>query len=284
MRNLGVSGDGFTFPLVIKACTSMGDSKLCKAIHGHVLVSGYQFNLHVGNDLINGYGKMGLMEDAIMVFDKMSHRNHVSWNTMFSGFAHNFDCDGAVKKFGLMQREGVEPHLLTWTSFISVHKRCGLHDRVIELFRDMRGRMNCSTGEVIAVVLSSCAELDKFQMSKEIHGYVISGGFQDYMFVQNSLISVYGKNGNIEEARSLFMEIKIKNLVSWNALISSFADAGYCDDAQEIFSQLVNLDDQKLRPNVVSFSAVIGGFAAKQRENECLEVFREMLLSRFIKF
>ncbi|RZC49747.1 hypothetical protein C5167_018171 [Papaver somniferum] len=54
MRNSGVSSDGFTFPLVIKACTSMGDSKLCKAIHGHVLVSGYQFNLHGGNDLING--------------------------------------------------------------------------------------------------------------------------------------------------------------------------------------------------------------------------------------
>ncbi|KAI3878358.1 hypothetical protein MKX03_021818 [Papaver bracteatum] len=266
MRNSGVSGDGFTFPLVIKACCSIGDSKLCKAIHGHLLVSGYKFNLHVGNDLIHGYGKMGLIEDAIKVFDKMSYRNNVSRNTMFSGFAHNFDCDGAVKMFRLMEREGVEPHLLTWT--------------VIELFRDMRGKMNCSTGEVIAVVLSSCAELDKFQMAKEIHGYVISGGFQDYMFVQNSLISVYGKNGNVEEARNLFMEIKTKNLVSWNALISSFADAGFCDEAQEIFSQLVNLDDWRLRPNVVSFSAVIGGFAAKQRESECFEVFREMLLSR----
>ncbi|RZC49748.1 hypothetical protein C5167_018170 [Papaver somniferum] len=140
--------------------------------------------------------------------------------------------------------------------------------------------MNCSTGEVIAVVLSSCAELDKFQMAKEIHGYVISDGFQDYMFVQNSLISVYGKNGNVEEARNLFMEIKTKNIVSWNALISSFAGACFCDEAQEIFSQLVNLDDWKLRPSVVSFSAVVGGFAAKQRENECFEVFREMLLSR----
>ncbi|XP_026449336.1 putative pentatricopeptide repeat-containing protein At1g17630 [Papaver somniferum] len=277
MRNSGVSSDGFTFPLVIKACTSVGDSKLCKAIHGHVLVSGYQFNLHVGNDLIHGYGKMGLMDDAITVFDKMSHRNHVSWNTMFSGFAHNFDCDGAVKMFRLMERDGLEPHLLTWTSFISVHKRCGLHGRVIELFRDMRGKMNCSTGEVIAVVLSSCAELDKFQMAKEIHGYVISGGFQDYMFVQNSLISVYGKNGNVEEARNLFMEIKIKNLVSWNALISSFADAGFSDEAHKTFSQLVNIHDGKLRPNVVSFSAVIGGFAAKRKENECFAVFREML-------
>ncbi|KAI3944207.1 hypothetical protein MKW98_016437 [Papaver atlanticum] len=276
MRNSGVFSDGFTFPLVIKVCTS-GDSKLCRDIHGHVLVLGYQYNLHVGKDLINGYGKMGLMEDAIKVFDKMSHRNHISWNTMFSGFAHNFDCDGSVKMFGSMEREGVEPHLLTWTSFMSVHKRCGLHDRVIELFRESRGKMNCSTGEVIAVVLSSCAEFDKFQMAKEIHGYVISGGFQDYMFVQNSLISVYGKNENVEEARNLFMQTKMKNLVSWNALISSFADAGSCDEAHKTFSQLVNIDDRKLRPNVVSFSAVIGGFAVKRKQNECFAVFREML-------
>ncbi|MCL7046117.1 hypothetical protein MKW94_004811, partial [Papaver nudicaule] len=39
MRNSGVSSDKFTFPIVIKACLEINDSKLLKSIHGHVLSS-----------------------------------------------------------------------------------------------------------------------------------------------------------------------------------------------------------------------------------------------------
>ncbi|OVA08162.1 Pentatricopeptide repeat [Macleaya cordata] len=276
MQNQGVSPDGFTFPLVIRACSSMGNSELCKTVHSHVVVLGFQFHLHVGNELIGLYGKIGYMDYAMKVFDKMPQRSYISWNSMISGFAQNFDCDGAVKMFGWMESEGLEPNLVTWTSYLSAHKRCGRHEEVMGLFREMRVRKNGATAEAVSVVLSACADLDAFQMGKVIHGYVINGGFQDYMVVKNSLICVYGGHGNTKEARMLFSEIAIKNLVSWNAFISSFANAGLCDEAHEALLRLEN-SDTKMRPNVISYSAVIGGFSSKGRGNECLEVFRKML-------
>ena len=64
MRKLGVSADGFTFPLVIRACALMGSRKLCRRVHGHVVEMGFQWNLHVGNELMGMYGKIGRMDNA----------------------------------------------------------------------------------------------------------------------------------------------------------------------------------------------------------------------------
>ncbi|XP_042516785.1 putative pentatricopeptide repeat-containing protein At1g17630, partial [Macadamia integrifolia] len=276
MCSLGIFPDGFTFPLVVRACASLGNSKLCKIMHAHVVLSGFQFHLHVANELMGMYAKIGKMCFGRKLFDRMPHKSSTSWNTIVSGFALNFDCDGALEIIGMMEEEGLEPNLVTWTSLLSAHARCGKHEEVLGLFGDMRMRKNGATAEAIAVVLSVCAYFDAFSKGKEIHGYVIKGGFEDYVFVKNSLICVYGKHGNTEAAKKLFSEIKIKNLVTWNALISSFAEAGFCDEASKIFSQLENTKDQLMRPDVVTWSALIGGFSLKGQADKSLEFFRQM--------
>ncbi|KAF8388807.1 hypothetical protein HHK36_025487 [Tetracentron sinense] len=176
-----------------------------------------------------------------------------------------------------MEMEGLEPNPVTWTSLLSAHSRCGQQAVALRLFGDMKMRGVGATGEAVAVILSVCADLDAFDEAKAIHGYVVTGGFQDYMFVKNSLICMYGKHGNTEDAKFLFSKMKSRNLVSWNSLISCFADAGLCDEAFEVFLQLEKSEgDPMVRPNVISWSAVIGGFASKGRGEESLELFRRM--------
>ncbi|KAK9281345.1 hypothetical protein L1049_004245 [Liquidambar formosana] len=280
MRKLGVLADGFTFPLVIKACASMGSHRLCKSVHSHVLHMGFQYHLHVLNELMGMYGKLGRMGDAHRLFDKMVVRRHLSWNIMVSGFARNYDCDAALEMFRRMESEGLEPNLVTWTSLLSSHARCGHKEETMKLFGMMRMRGIGAAAEAVSVVLSVCANSGKYDEGKVIHGYVIKGGFEDYFFVKNSLICVYGKHGNVNDARSLFLEMETKNTASWNSLISSYAESGLCDEAFAIFSQLEKSDGYPMvRPDVVSWSAVIGGFASKGRGEESLELFRQMQLA-----
>ncbi|XP_058073886.1 putative pentatricopeptide repeat-containing protein At1g17630 [Magnolia sinica] len=277
MRELRVSPDGFSFPLIIRACASIRNPKLCRAVHHHVILMGFQFHLHVGNELIGMYGKIGQKGCALQVFDRMPHRSVVSWNTLISCYAMNYDCDGAFGMFERMALERVEPNPVTWTSVLSAHARCGRWEEVVGLYGEMRTRGNGATAKAVAVVLSVCADLDALEKGKEIHGYVIRIGFEDYVFVKNSLICMYGKHGQGEDARVLFSEMKMKSLVSWNALISSYAAGGLCDEAFEVFSQLEKTgEDSNVRPNVVSWSAVIGGFAWRGRVDESLELFCQM--------
>lgn len=280
MRKLGVWPDGFTFPLVVRACAFIGSLLLCKRIHGLVLLMGFQNHLHVVNELLGMYGKLGRMDDACRLFDRMLVRSYVSWNTMVSGYAFNYDCDGARMMFERMELEGFEPNSVTWTSLLSSHTRCGRHEEALELFGLMRLKGVGPTAEALAVVLSVCADLAAADTGEMIHGYVIKGGFEDYLFVKNSLICMYGKCRIVEHAQKSFMEMKTKSLVSWNALITSYTESGLCDEAFEIFTQLEKSNGYPvMRPNIISWSAVIGGFASKGRGEESLELFRRMQLT-----
>ncbi|PSS18067.1 Pentatricopeptide repeat-containing protein [Actinidia chinensis var. chinensis] len=276
MRKLGVGTDGFTFPLVIRACALFGDSRLCRDVHSHVFQMGYQCHLHAVNELLVMYGKLGEMGDALKLFDRMLVRSHITWNAMVSGYALNYDCYGAFEMFFKMGLEGLEPNAVTWTSLFSSHARCGLYLETLQFYGEMRTKGIDATAEALAVVVSVCADLGALDMGEMIHGYVIKGGFENYLFVKNSLICMYGKQGAIRDAESLFSEMESKNIVSWNALMSSYVESGLCDEAFIVFSELEN---SMVRPNVISWSAVIDGFAAKGRGKESLELFRQMQLA-----
>lgn len=281
MRKLGFLPDGFTLPLIIRLCSYVGSSTLCKIVHCHVLQMGFRNHLHVVNELVGMYGKLGRMEDACQLFDKMLVRSLVSWNTMVSGYAFNYDSLGAYRIFKRMELEGLKPNSITWTSLLSSHARCGLYDETLDLFKLMRTRGIEISAEALAVVLSVCSDMAEVDRGKEIHGYVIKGGYEDYLFVKNALIGTYGKHEHLGDAHKLFFDMRMKNLISWNALISSCAESGLCEEAYAIFLQLEKSDGHPLvRPNVISWSAVIGGFASKGRGKESLELFRRMQLAK----
>lgn len=276
MRELNVRPDGFGFPLIIRACAVRGDVRLCGIVHSHAVQMGLSSHLHVGNEMVGMYGEIGLMEVASKVFDRMPLRSRVSWNVMVSGYAKNFDCEGAFGMLCRMENEGWEPNSVTYTSVISSFARCGHGDKTWKFYILMREKGVGATAESVAVVLSMC---DGMPIKGEIvHSHVIRGGFEKYIFVSNALISMYGRNGAVEKAEYLFSGLESKSLVSWNALISAYAQSGLCEDAFSAFLRLESSNENpKLRPNVVTWTAVINGFAASEQNKETtLELFRRM--------
>ncbi|KAL8059856.1 hypothetical protein ABFX02_03G114100 [Erythranthe guttata] len=275
MREFGVQQDGFGFPLIIKACAMRGDVRLCRSVHCHVIQMGFRNNLHVNNELVGMYGEIGLNEVALQVFGRMPLRSCVSWNVMISGFTKNHDCEGAFTIFSRMENEGWEPNSVTWTSLISSFARCGFRDKTWELYVSMREKGVCATAESIAVVVSVCDQTPI--RGSIVHAHVISAGFEKYIFVINALISMYGKNGDVEKAEYLFSGIESKSIVSWNALISAYAQSRLCDEALSAFLRL----NSTARPNVVSWTAVINAFATSDKhKSTTLELFRNMQFAR----
>ncbi|KAI3412446.1 uncharacterized protein J3R85_017381 [Psidium guajava] len=259
----------------------LGSSIWCRSVHCHALQMGLHNNLHVVNGLISMYVKHGQTGIALQLFDRMGARSCISWNTMISGFSLKFNCDGAFEMFRRMESEGVEPNVVTWTSLLSSHARSGRHVETVELFSSMRMRGIVPSAEVLAVVLSVCSNMVAPHMVKAIHGLVMKVGFEAYLIVNNSFVRAYGKQRQLNDASHLFFEMESKNVVSWNALITSYAESGLCDEAFEIFSQLKKSDGCSLaRPNVISWSAIIDAFASAGRGRESLELYREMQLAK----
>ncbi|KAI3770340.1 hypothetical protein L6452_01468 [Arctium lappa] len=198
---------------------------------------------------------------------------------MVSSFSFNYDCEGALEMFKRMKLDGWEPNHVTWTSLLSSHARCDRHRETLRLYNVMRSEGIWPTAESLAVVISVCNNSDVFDKGRELHGYVVSAGFENYSFSKNSLLCMYGRHGVLEAAKDLFSEIKTKSLVSWNALISSYAQAGLCDEAFATFLRLEKSEGY-LMPNVISWTAIISGFASNGRSKESLELFRRMQLAK----
>ncbi|KAL0314178.1 UNVERIFIED_CONTAM: putative pentatricopeptide repeat-containing protein [Sesamum angustifolium] len=253
MRQLKVQPDGFGFPLIIRACAMSVDVRLCKIVHSHVIQMGFANNMHVSNELMGMYGETGRTEVALQ----------------------NYDCDAAFAMLCRMENEGWEPNSVTWTSLISSFARCGFGEKTWEFFVLMKDRGVDATAESVAVVISVCDEMPS--KGEIVHGHVITAGFEKYIFVRNALISMYGRNGAVEKAEYLFSGLESQSIVSWNSLISAYAQSGLCDEAFSAFMRLWSLNNNlTVSPNVVSWTAVINGFAASGRHKETLDLFRHM--------
>ncbi|KAJ6420700.1 hypothetical protein OIU84_028121 [Salix udensis] len=90
-------------------------------------------------------------------------------------------------------------------------------------------------------VLSFCWRLVEayFLFGLQLHSCIVKFGFDCEVFVGNALISMYSRWGHLVEARRVFEEMKTRDLVSWNAMISGYSQEGiYGLEAISMFLQM----------------------------------------------
>eukprot|EP01018_Ginkgo_biloba_P022396 Gb_15666 [translate_table: standard] len=200
----GVKPNSVTIASVLPVCAHSADIQQGKEIHGYAIRSGFQLDVSVGNALIAMYPKCGSIEYARQVFDKMSHRDVVSWNAIIAAYAQDGCFDEALEWFRQMQLKGIKPDSVT-----------------------------------IVTVLPACAYLEDLQQGKGIHDYIIrSGAFEFDVTVGNALVTFYSKSGNIENACQVFNKMSERDVVSWNAMLAGYAQNGHCKEALNLFYQM----------------------------------------------
>ena len=85
-HSLGVKGDNFTFPFVLKSCAKLSSCWMGKCVHGWSLRIVLEFDMYVGTSLIDMHVKCGEFADARKSFDKMTVRDISSWNALIAGY------------------------------------------------------------------------------------------------------------------------------------------------------------------------------------------------------
>lgn len=186
MRNIvGPICDSQTYPIVIKACSKIGDLEEGKKIHKEAEESGFGRNPTVINALIGMYGKCGCFDIAKKLFDEMIERTVVSWSAMIGACEKNGRWEEGIKLFYRMSAEGVRPNR---GSFVNV--------------------MNCYLSE---------------EEADTVHQMVVDEGLSEEPLVQNLMVKMYVRCGRVETAREVFDKMTRKNLVVWNLLIEGFA-------------------------------------------------------------
>ncbi|GER25209.1 pentatricopeptide repeat-containing protein [Striga asiatica] len=184
-------------------------------IHGPILKSGFQDNLPLNNGLLSLYAKCEGVEHARRLFDKMSHRDVVSWTSLLSAYVRVGNYEEALRLFDLMRVSGERPNEFTFSN-------------------SMR----------------SCTGLRDYTRGMKLHSCIIKHGFGSNPVLCSGLIEFYSKCSSLREAVWVFDDMVNGDTVSWTSMISSFVNAGKWAEAIQFFTRMVK---EGVFPNEYTF-------------------------------
>ncbi|KAF8410358.1 hypothetical protein HHK36_002886 [Tetracentron sinense] len=262
---------------------------------------GKERNVVSWNTMIMCYVKAGDLVSARTLFDEMTERDTFSWNTMISGYVHVSDLVEASNLF----RKMPDPDTLSWNSMISGHaqkgnlelardffermprkslvswntmiagyEQNGDYEGAIELFSRMQAEGERPDRHTLSSILSTCAGLVALYLGMQIHQRVVKIVIADIP-INNSLITMYSRCGAIMEARAVFDEMKLhKDVISWNAIIGGYASHGFAVEALELFREMKRV---KVQPTHITFISVFNACAHAGLVDEGRRQFESMV-------
>ncbi|PON83791.1 Tetratricopeptide-like helical domain containing protein [Trema orientale] len=248
------SPNHFIYPQVLKSCPN---ATALVMVHTHILKSGFGRNPIVQTALTDSYAKFSLdVASARQMFDEMSERNRnvVTWTAMISGYIRLGDIENALLLFEKMPDRDVP----SWNALIAGCTQNGFFQQAISLFKRMifsvqEGKDHIRPNHVtVASTLSACGHSGMLQLGKWIHGYVYRNGLLPDSFLSNALVDMYGKCGNLNEARRIFDMTSPKCLTSWNSMINCYALHGQSESSITIFQEMIKCKDD-VSPNEITF-------------------------------
>ncbi|XP_021810365.1 pentatricopeptide repeat-containing protein At2g21090 [Prunus avium] len=257
-----------TLAFLIQQCGATGSLREGKWVHIHLRLTGFKHPpTFLANHLINMYFKCADDVEARRVFDKMSVRNLYSWNNMLSGYAKMRNLKEARSLFDKMPEKDV----VSWNTMVIGYAQSGVCDEALRYYRELR-RLSIGYNEFsFAGVLTVCVKLKELGLTRQVHGQVLFAGFLSNVVLSSSLVDAYTKCGEMGDARRLFDNMPVRDVLAWTTLVSGYAKWGDMESASELFSQMPE-------KNPVSWTALISGYARNGLGHEALALFTEMML------
>eukprot|EP01018_Ginkgo_biloba_P030250 Gb_03345 [translate_table: standard] len=149
-------------------------------------------------------------------------------------------------------------NVLLWNAMIRGYARNGPCEEALALFYHMQLEGIQPDNFTFPCVLSACASLSALQQGKKIHAHIIKSGFESNVIVGTTLIGMYAKCSSIENARQVFDRISKRDVVSWNAMISGYASNSCADRALDLFSRM---QLEGVKPSLVTIVSILPAFA-----------------------
>ncbi|GAB4854792.1 hypothetical protein Ancab_023377 [Ancistrocladus abbreviatus] len=199
MRGIGLELNEFILTSVLGA---LWDVKEGEQIHGFAVKMGLlgSSSNYLRNAVVSLYSRCGKRFEAVKLFDEITEPDVVSWTVRITAA-----CDGeeAFAMFKLVHSSNLGPNELTLINLLSAIE----HPKLLK-------------------------------PGRQVHLLCYKTGYLLVVSVGNALISMYGKCGEMGDARQVFDEVIYRDSVSWNSLIGGYGSNGLIRSALEIFSQM----------------------------------------------
>ncbi|KAK6132236.1 hypothetical protein DH2020_034019 [Rehmannia glutinosa] len=254
MIRMKVKPMSFTVSNAILACLSFRGLKEGVQIHGFGIKINVEQDEVVSSTLIDMYVKCGDLESARRIFDLPCSKNLISYTSMVSGYAMS----GRMTEARALFDEMPERTVISWNVMLAGYTRFFEWDKALDFVMLMRRKTKDMDHVTLVLILNICAAIPDLELGKQVHGYAYRHGFYSNLFVGNALLDMYGKCGNLTSARIWFYKMSdLRDKVSWNALLTSYARHGLSEQAMTIFWKML----EETKPSKFTFGTLLAACA-----------------------
>ncbi|TYJ03563.1 hypothetical protein E1A91_A12G037100v1 [Gossypium mustelinum] len=261
----------------------------------------FERNVVTWNSMIMCHVKAGDILSARELFDQMVDKDTISWNTMINGYVQILDMEEALNLFNMMPKPDnlswnsmisgyaqmgklelardyfemmPQKHLVSWNALIAGYEKNEDYKGAIKFFIRMLGEGEKPDRHTLSSVLSVCTGLVDMQLGMQIHQLVSKTVIPDVP-IQNSLITMYSRCGALVESRTIFDELKSpKDVISWNAMIGGYASHGFALEALGFFELMKK---NKVQPTYITFISVLSACRHAGLVDEGWAYFKSMV-------
>lgn len=227
------------------------------------------YNTQSCNSMINGYIRIGQLEKAQSLFDTIPVRDKISWTSMINGYFNV----GQIAKACYLFNNMPDRDAVAWTVMVSGHAQNELFAEATYLFSEMRVKGVSPLNSTFSILLGAAGAMAYLDQGRQFHCLLMKTQFEFDLILQNSLISMYAKCGEIGDAYSIFSKMISRDLISWNSMIMGFSHHGLTSEALKVFEAMLT---SGTHPNSVTFLGILSACSHAGLLNQGWELFDAM--------
>lgn len=246
MHMNGVTIDTYTLCSSLTASSSIRNVRFGQQVHAMVAKSGWSSSVFVGSALVDLYAKSLVIEDAEVMFEEIPVKNTVCANALLSGYAE-----------AKMWLEG------------------------LELIRKMPVLNLDHDNFTLSATLRACAGLPAIKLGMQVHAFLIRTIYdvEKDVFLQSSLIELYGRCGLVGKARQVFNLAGIgrvecqRDVVLWTSILGVYGRSGHFKEVVRLHQEMLK---EGIEPDRVAFVTVLSACGHTGQVNLGVKLFESM--------
>ncbi|KAJ6382501.1 hypothetical protein OIU77_031030 [Salix suchowensis] len=138
----------------------------------------------------------------------------------------------------LMKILNLENITVCYNSLLSGYALKSRVKDVVVLFCEMRGLGVEINGVTMLGLVQPCGIPGNLGLGMCVHGFCVKFGLDMDSSVGNCLLTMYVKSGENDCGRKLFNEMPRKGLITWNAMINGYAQNGLANNVLELYKEM----------------------------------------------
>lgn len=319
------------FICILQKCRKRKDLAYAHRVYACIRHNAYEAYKSLGNHIVPMFVDCGSVFDAEEVFNRINFRNVHSWTSLILGYIQSGQLQHALDLYHKMQEDSVNPssytlvalikacvrvkdvrqvhdevvqtgfecdlfvgsslidtyakygsltealkvfntlsvrNVVTWNALIAGYAEHGLGYEAIKCFERMQLEDVCPDDATFIGILKACSSLRVIENGRVTHVEILHRGFERDLSIGNSMVDMYAKCGLVSEAQLVFDKLSVRSVVSWNALIGGYAEHGLDQEALNCFDLM---QTEGVFHNSVTFVCVIkacGNIAASDKGKE----------------